>query len=202
LGGARCQHLLAELVAAAGALAWFHPPRCCRIWPRPWTNRRSHRKIVVIAGRIGYTGGMSVRADQQDRINPEAHRGLHLRVDCTMARAPQPVLAEDCAYATGERDFIGEVARQTPLLPACRVCAQVIPSGPDSPWEAIHRAKVGAIHAARERVWLVTPYFVPGEAAMMSLTSAALAGLDVRLLVPRMSDSRLVTLAARSYFGP
>src|SRR5690606_31617629 len=86
--------------------------------------------------------------------------------------------------------------------PTGPVCAQVVPSGPDSPWEAIHRMHVGAIHAARERVWLVTPYFVPGEAAMMALTSAALAGLDVRLLGPRMSDSRLVTLAARSYFGP
>ncbi|NEL42999.1 MAG: cardiolipin synthase, partial [Xanthomonas perforans] len=52
----------------------------------------------------------------------------------------------------------------------------------------------------RHRVWLVTPYFVPGEAARMALTSAALGGLDVRLLVPRVSDSRLVTYAARSYF--
>jgi cardiolipin synthase len=59
---------------------------------------------------------------------------------------------------------------------------------------------VAAIHEARRRVWLVTPYFVPGEAAMMALTSAALGGLDVRLLVPKMSDSRLVTYAARSYF--
>ena len=202
LGGARCQHLFAELVAAGGELAWFHPTRFGRIWQRPWTNLRSHRKIVVIDGRIGYTGGMNVSDDQNERINPEAYRDLHLRVEGNMVRALQLVFAEDWAYATGERDFIGEVARQTPLLPAGRVCAQVITSGPDSPWEAIHRAKVGAIHAARERVWLVTPYFVPGEAAMMSLTSAALAGLDVRLLVPRMSDSRLVTLAARSYFGP
>jgi cardiolipin synthase len=59
---------------------------------------------------------------------------------------------------------------------------------------------VGAIQSARKRVWLMTPYFVPGEAAMMALTSAALGGLDVRLLVPRVSDSRLVTYAARSYF--
>mgnify|MGYP002652474903 CR=1 FL=1 len=58
-----------------------------------------------------------------------------------------------------------------------------------------------AIHAARERVWMTTPYFVPGEAAMMALTSAGLAGHDMRLLVPRVSDSWLVTLAARSYFG-
>ena len=80
------------------------------------------------------------------------------------------------------------------------VQAQVLASGPDSPWEAIHRVHVGAIHAARQRVWLVTPYFVPGGPALMALTSAALTGLDVRLLVPRMSDSRLVTYAARSYF--
>jgi cardiolipin synthase len=77
---------------------------------------------------------------------------------------------------------------------------QVLTSGPDSSWEAIHRLHVAAIHAAQRRVWLTTPYFVPGEAAMMALTSAALAGLDVRLLVPRRSDSRLVTYAARSYF--
>ena len=76
----------------------------------------------------------------------------------------------------------------------------MLPSGPDSSWEAIHRLHVAAIHAAQRRVWLATPYFVPGEAAMMALTSAALGGLDVRLLVPKRSDSRLVTLAARSYF--
>jgi cardiolipin synthase len=59
---------------------------------------------------------------------------------------------------------------------------------------------VSAIHAATRRVWLTTPYFVPGEAAMMALTSAALGGLDVRLLVPKISDSRLVTWCVRSYY--
>ena len=201
-GGGRCRRLFAGLVEAGGELAWFHPTRFGRIWQRPWANLRSHRKIVVIDGCIGYTGGMNVSDDQHERINPQAYRDLHLRVEGNLVRALQLVFAEDWAYATGERDFIGEVTRQTPRLPTGHVCAQTIISGPDSPWEAIHRAHVGAIHAARERVWLVTPYFVPGEAAMMSLTSAALAGLDVRLLVPRMSDSRLVTLAARSYFGP
>jgi len=77
---------------------------------------------------------------------------------------------------------------------------QVVSSGPDSSWEAIHRLHIAAINSAQRRVWLTTPYFVPGEAAMMALTSAALAGLDVRLLVPRRSDSVVVTYAARSYF--
>jgi cardiolipin synthase len=202
LGAARCQRFFGSLVEAGGELAWFHPTRFGRVWQRPWTNLRSHRKIVVIDGRVGYTGGMNVTDDQNERVNAAAYRDLHLRVEGNVVRALQLVFVEDWAYATGERDFIGDVVRQTPRLPAGGTCAQVITSGPDSPWEAIHRAHVGAIHAAKERVWLVTPYFVPGEAAMMALTSAALAGLDVRLVVPRMSDSRLVTFAARSYFGP
>ena len=78
--------------------------------------------------------------------------------------------------------------------------AIALPSGPDSPWECIHRVKLAAIHQAQTRVWLATPYFVPGEAARMALTSAGLRGLDVRLLVPKRSDSRLVTAAAHSYF--
>ena len=78
--------------------------------------------------------------------------------------------------------------------------AQALPAGPDSPWEPIHRVKVEAIHQANHRVWLVTPYFVPGEAARMALTSAALRGLDVRVLLPARSDSILVSAAARSYY--
>ncbi|TYT27573.1 cardiolipin synthase [Luteimonas viscosa] len=202
LGSARAQRFFGELVAAGGELAWFHPTRFGRVWQRPWTNLRTHRKIVVIDGRIGYTGGMNVSDDQDETLGDSAYRDLHLRLEGNVVRELQQVFAEDWAYATGQRDFIGEVARQTPAMPRGAVRAQVITSGPDSSWEAIHRAHVGAIHAAKHRVWLTTPYFVPGEAAMMSLTSAALAGLDVRLLVPRMSDSRLVTLAARSYFGP
>lgn len=202
LGSARARTFFADLTAAGGELAWFHPTRFGRFWQRPWTNLRTHRKIIIIDGQVGYTGGMNVTDDQNDGVNANAYRDLHLRLEGNVVRALQQVFVEDWAYATGERDFIGEVARTTPRHAQGRVCAQVITSGPDSSWEAIHRAHVGAIHSARKRVWLATPYFVPGEAAMMSLTSAALAGLDVRLLVPRMSDSRLVTLAARSYFGP
>ena len=77
---------------------------------------------------------------------------------------------------------------------------QIVTSGPDNPLEAIHRMHVAAIHSAAQRAWLTTPYFVPGEPALMALTSAALRGVDVRLLVPRRSDSLIVSAAARSYY--
>jgi cardiolipin synthase A/B len=202
VGARASRRFFAPLLEAGGELAWFHPTRFGRVWKRPWANLRTHRKIVVIDGHIAYTGGMNVCDIQDETLEDAAYRDLHLRIEGRAVRSLQLVFVEDWAYATGRRDFISDVVRDMPETPdAGRIHAQVLASGPDSSWEAIHRAHVSAIHAAKQRVWLTTPYFVPGEAAMMALTSAALAGLDVRLLVPRMSDSRLVSLAARSYFG-
>src|SRR3546814_3730026 len=95
-------------------------------------------------------------------------------------------------YATKSRALLGELSRDRPERRPGPVSAQALPSGPDSSWESIHRMHVSAIHVARERVWLMTPYFVPTEAVLMSLTSAALGGLDVRLMLPARSDSLLV----------
>ena len=184
------------LVDAGGEFAWFHPLRLVRFWKRPWLNLRNHRKIVVIDGAVAFTGGMNVTDDQDERVNRQAYRDLHLRLTGPVVEVLQAVFMDDWAYATGK----------VPPVPAPDaggdgpIKAQVLTSGPDNQWEAIHRQHVGAIHAARERVWLVTPYFVPGEAGMMALTSAALGGLDVRLVIPKMSDSRVVTWATRSYF--
>ena len=190
----------AALLAAGGELAWFHPMHFGRIWKRPWLNLRTHRKIVVVDGRIGFAGGINITDEENERLRGDAYRDLHLRIEGDAVRALQLVFVEDWAYATGDREFIGSVARATPPPAHGTIHAQVLTSGPDSDWEAIHRLHIGAIHAATRRVWLVTPYFVPGEAAMMALTSAAFGGLDVRLLVPKHSDSKLVTQAARSYF--
>lgn len=201
MGASKCgRGFFAPLTDAGGEVAWFHPVRLWKLWRRPWLNLRTHRKIVVIDGAVGFTGGMNVTDEQDERRNPTAYRDLHLRIDGDAVRALQRVFVEDWAYATRTRDFVGDVARAMPAPQAGPIAAQVLTSGPDSGWEAIHRIHVGAIHAAQRRVWLVTPYFVPGEAAMMALTSSALGGLDVRLLVPKMSDSRLVTYCVRSYF--
>lgn len=182
---------------AGGEVAWFHPMTFgLRIWKRPWVNLRTHRKIVVIDGRVAYTGGINITDEQDERLREDAYRDLHLRVEGNLVGSLQLVFLEDWAYATGA----APLALPSPAPSDGVVPAQVLVSGPDSSWEAIHRLHVGAIHSATRRVWLVTPYFVPGEAARMALTSAALGGIDVRLLVPRRSDSRLVTLAARSYF--
>jgi cardiolipin synthase len=197
-GRMRKRHLQ-PLVDAGAEVGWFHPTRF-RPFTRPWLNLRTHRKIVVVDGRIGFMGGINITDDENDALRPDAFRDLHLRVAGPVVRSLQLVFVEDWVYAAGcEPRAFGDPGYWPELAPG-PINAQVLVSGPDSSWEAIHRLHVAAIHEARRRVWLVTPYFVPGEAARMALTSAALGGLDTRLLVPRRSDSRLVTLAARSYF--
>lgn len=190
------RRFLRPLLEAGAEFAWFHPMHLLHFWRRPWVNLRTHRKIVVIDDEVAFTGGINITDEQDERRCATAYRDLHVRLEGEIVRALQLVFIEDWAYAT----------RTRPLpLPADTgvpgpVAAQVLISGPDSPWEAIHRLHVSAIHGAQRRVWLATPYFVPGEAAMMALTSAALGGVDVRLLVPKMCDSRVVTYATRSYF--
>ena len=139
-------------------------------------------------------------------MRPDAYHDVHLRIEGSAVRWLQTTFLEDWAYATGEdpRQMDEAIDRLLPRLPAHEsagdIPVQIVTSGPDSALEAIHRMHVAAIHSAVQRAWLTTPYFVPGEPALMALTSAALRGVDVRLLVPRRSDSLVVSAAARSYY--
>ena len=196
VGSARAgRRFLAPLRRAGGRVARFHPFRAMLL--RPLLNLRTHRKIAVIDGRIGLVGGINLCAEVDARHHPEAWHDYHLRIEGRGVGWLQALFAEDWLYVTrealAERDLY-------PDMPGGALAAQVLASGPDSDAEVIHRAFLQAIHDARQRIWLVTPYFVPGEAALMALGNAAMRGVEVRLLVPRRSDARLVDYAGRSYF--
>lgn len=195
---------LEPLLQAGGEVVWFHPRQLLKPFKRPWLNLRTHRKLVIVDGLVAFTGGINITDEENEERGPHAYRDLHMRVRGHVVRSLQLVFVEDWLYASGQEPKQLELERLWPAGGPSRaegsINAQVLVSGPDSAWETIHRLHVAAIHEARHRVWLVTPYFVPGEAARMALTSAALGGLDVRLLVPKSSDSWFVTQAARSYF--
>lgn len=189
---------LAPLRQAGAEIAFFHPFRFKYLW-RPQINIRSHRKIVVIDGSIGFTGGINITDEENETLCVNAYVDLHFRVQGAVVRWLQLAFLSDWVYAGGKVDKAAELFPE-PDGAAQPIRAQVLAAGPDTPWEPIHRAQVSAIHAANKRVLLVTPYFVPSEAALMALTSAALRGVDTAVVVPRRSDSRTVTFAARSYF--
>ncbi|MCK9513930.1 MAG: cardiolipin synthase [Pigmentiphaga sp.] len=201
LGSVRThRRFLAPLLQAGGEVAYFHDPRIGRRL-RPVINFRTHRKIVVIDGRVGYTGGINVTDDGHEARSKNAHRDVHLRLQGGVVRWLQMVFLEDWLYATDQRQ--PPLEEMDVLLPACepgRIRSQILHSGPNDERESIHRVWVAAIQNARRRVWITTPYFVPTEPGMMALTSAAMRGVDVRVLVPERSDSLIVTAAARSYY--
>jgi cardiolipin synthase len=205
IGSAKIRkRFLAPLLDAGAEAVWFHPSRLLQPFKRPWMNLRTHRKLVIIDGKVAFTGGINITDEEDESLREDAYRDLHIRLEGHVVSSLQLVFAEDWLYASGQKKEVFEQNRlwpqDRPLRQDGHIQSQVLISGPDSGWETIHRLHVAAIQEARRRVWLVTPYFVPGEAARMALTSAALGGLDARLLVPKRSDSRLVTLAARSYF--
>lgn len=199
LGSARVtRRWMRPLIEAGGELAFFHATSLRRF--RPVLNMRTHRKIVVVDGAIGLTGGINVTDEQDQRRCREPYHDLHLQIEGPAVYWLEQMFLEDWHYSTGQ---VSGASLPPPELPAGGggQVVQIIPAGPDELHAPILRAKITAMEHARERIWLTTPYFVPDEPALFALTSAALRGVDVRILVPRRSDNLLVTLAARSWFG-
>lgn len=196
---------LAPLVEAGGKVRRFNPLRFGRL-RRPLPNFRSHRKILVVDGVVGFTGGMNVADDQSRRARGEAAwRDTQVRIDGAAVHGLQLTFLEDWAFAGG-RDAPGAggipAERLRAYFPAVAPgphAVQVVASGPDQPDSAIESLYFAAIAGARRRVWITTPYFVPTEATLEALTTAALRGVDVQLVVPVRTDSRLTDAAGTTY---
>jgi cardiolipin synthase len=159
-------------------------------------NNRNHRKIVVVDGETGFTGGMNV-GDVYAGLG-EPWQDLHARIRGPVVLSLQEVFCHDWYHATG--DDLVSAAYFPKLAGAGNVWAQLLASGPaDERWRAIHTLLFAAINLARKRVWIETPYFVPDPPIVMALQTAALRGVDVRLLLPGRSDHPLVLHAGRSF---
>jgi len=187
------------LTDAGGRVAFFNPPRL-RLGRTPLLNFRTHRKIVVVDGRVGFTGGYNVSARHTHPLRGlPPWRDTHLRIAGPAVAGLQAVFLENWHFTTG-RPPGG--APYFPQLEAREVASwvQVVASGPDRDVHPIHELFVSAISAADERVWIVNPYVVPDEALATALRTAAHRGVDVRLIVPRRGDSRFVEAAMRSFF--
>ncbi len=183
----------------AGAKAeWFNPIRLRTLRSRR-IDFRSHRKIVIVDGTVGFTGGMNVSDYHSEKLSKEYWRDTHLKLTGAAVWPMQRMFFEDWYFVAEELIPIDE---RTGPAPARRGehLVQVVGSGPDAGDFAIHKVFFTAINQATKRCWIVSPYFVPDDALLTALVTAALRGVDVRVLVPRKGDSRLVDWAARSYF--
>lgn len=189
---------MVPLTQAGGQFAEFLP---VGTFSRHWhPNLRNHRKITVIDGKEAFTGGVNIGDEYTGRkLKVGAWRDSHLRILGPAVNHLQEVFADDWHFATGE-DLISEQWYHDYHEPVGDSTVQIIASGPDTETQPIQRIFFTAVTSAAQRVYLTTPYFVPDQAMLVALETAALRGVDVRLLLPSKSDMKLVLHAGRSYY--
>ncbi|MDR2885254.1 MAG: cardiolipin synthase, partial [Rikenellaceae bacterium] len=155
-------------------------------WLTSTVNYRNHRKIIVVDGRVGFTGGINI-AERYLRGNRLGRwRDTHLKIEGEAVSMLQGIFIMDWYFVTGEvmdyRKYLPEntITELSPL--------QIASSGPDSDWASIMQAFFLAITKAQKHIYISTPYFLPNQAIMTALKVAALSGVDVRVMIPSRSD--------------
>lgn len=159
-----------------------------------YANLRNHRKILVADGQVGFTGGMNIRQGHADHNGAHAIRDAHFRLQGPVVAHLSEVFADDWAFTTGEQ--LSGDGWFPPLQPAGSVFARGIAAGPDELFERVRWAILGALSQARERIRIVTPYFLPDTALSTALQVAALRGVAIDIAFPRRNNLRLVQWAS------
>ena len=193
------QALIDEMKQAGIQLERFHEPHWTH-WDK--LNNRTHRKLLVVDGRIGYTGGVGI-ADQWrgNARSPQEWRDSHFRVEGPVVAQMQSVFLDNWMRATGAV-LHGDAYFPT-LRPAGDLSAQMFSSSPSGGSESMQLMYQLAITAARRSIELANSYFVPDEMTIRILVEAARRGVKVRVIVPSGHiDSEIVRKASRGSWGP
>jgi cardiolipin synthase len=197
LGSFRVSRKSLRLFTAGGGRHAFFMPMI-HLPFRGRANLRNHRKIVIADGATAIVGGMNI-ARQYMGAAPDAHRWRDLSLI-----VKGPVVADLCQVFCSDWQF---AAKQTAAnekassdgAADATTALQLVPSGPDVAGDPLYDSIVTALFKAEKRVWIVTPYFVPDELLLKALCIAAKRGIDIRIVVPRVSNHPLADMVRRSY---
>ncbi|WP_373002519.1 cardiolipin synthase [Sulfurimonas sp.] len=180
----------------AGAKVEFFMP-IFRMPLRNYINLRNHRKIYIFDNKKVFSGGMNLSNEylgsNEDRSRWE---DILFLAQGSSAELFFELFASDWFYASHEKlSFTG--IKQNNINGSTFI--QVVPSGPDMPNDALYEALLCAIYNAKERIWIVTPYFIPNSSLIQALIIAKHKGVDVKLITPKESDHILVNLTRSSF---
>ena len=160
-------------------------------------NYRNHRKILVVDGKIGFTGGLNIADRYMEGNKLGMWRDTFVRMEGLAVHGLQTNFLIDWYFA-GEK-----LIRDSKYYPALHAVknslVQIVSSAPDSDWENIMQGISYAIITAQKYVYIHTPYFIPPETILSAIQVAALSGIDVRLMIPQKSDAPVSTAASHSY---
>ncbi len=183
---------------AGGKYAYFFPSKLKFINLK--LNYRNHRKIVIIDGNIGYTGGFNIGLEYIDQKKKFGHwRDTHIKIEGSSVYDLNMRFTLDWRFSAKEVLELPSVFENK--LYTGNTGVQIISSGPDSPRQDIKYGYLRMISSAKERIYIQTPYFVPDASIIEALKSAVLSGVDVRIMIPCMPDHIFVYWATYSYIG-
>ncbi len=191
-------HYINDLKRAGIEMVLFGPVRLPFLNSK--FNFRNHRKMIVIDGSLGFVGGLNIGDEYLGRDeNYGFWRDTHLMLIGEAVRSLQLIFLQDWYYMTDKSLLRPEYL--SPLLKENEHGGvQLIAGGPDNEYSVIKNIFFAMITSARKSVWIASPYFIPDEDIFSALKITALSGIDVRLLVPKNPDKRIVFHASRSYF--
>lgn len=161
-------------------------------------NYRNHRKIIVVDGKIGFVGGLNI-ADRYIEGTQELGpwRDTHLRLEGDAVQSLQIVFITDWYFVT--KKYLQGTEYFPPNSIETQLLVQITSSGPDSDWASIMQAYFTAITTAENYIYISTPYFMPNESILTALKTAALSGVDVKLIMPGRSDVSSMLHGSMSY---
>ncbi len=189
----------AELKKAGVQVAEFYPPILPYINFR--INYRNHRKIAIIDGMKAFTGGLNIGDEYMGLVEKHGFwRDTHSMLEGEAVDYFQMRFMVDWHFAYGERlPFDERYFPPKPIVGDTGV--QVVSSGPDSTWAAVHQGYFKMITKAKKNVYLQTPYLIPDDSILEALKIAALGGVDVKIIIPCKPDHPFVYWASTSYAG-
>ena len=162
-------------------------------------NYRNHRKLCVIDGKVGFIGGMNIALRYVKGTAKQTWRDTHLCIRGGAVYAIQRAFLVDWYFVS--RTLVTDRRYYPPVDKSIdnNCLAQIVTSSPVSPWPDIMQGYVRVLLQAHRYVYMESPYFLPTEPVLFAMRTAALSGVDVRLIVPRHGDAKLVEWASRSY---
>jgi cardiolipin synthase len=162
-------------------------------------NFRNHRKVLIVDGKYGFTGGLNIADRYLFGNNLGKWRDTFVRFEGSVVHGLQSLFLTDWYFV--ERKLITDAKYYPEPQVFENNLVQIVSSGPDSDWETIMQGISAAIMASKKYIFIHTPYFVPNDIVLHSVCIAALSGIDVRLMIPTKSDSRLSDACTSSYLG-